>query len=104
MSVLTIGEAKSINPATEEILATHPYSTNDSIDASFARAVQSQRAWSAMIFRDRGDAVIAIADGLRARRDEAATLITAEMGKPLAEARSEIDKCIWVCEHYAERA
>ncbi len=30
--------------------------------------------------------------------------MTAEMGKTVAEARAEIDKCVWVMEHYAQQA
>jgi hypothetical protein len=41
---------------------------------------------------------------LTERRDEYAALITAEMGKPLAEALAEIDKCAWNCDVVADLA
>jgi succinate-semialdehyde dehydrogenase/glutarate-semialdehyde dehydrogenase len=41
---------------------------------------------------------------LTKRRDEYAALITAEMGKPLAEALAEVDKCAWNCEIVAGSA
>ena len=44
----------------------------------------------------------AIADMLEARAPALATLVTREMGKPVAGAEGEIRKCAWVCRHYAE--
>jgi len=41
---------------------------------------------------------------LTERREEYAALVTAEMGKPLAEALAEVDKCAWNCEVVADSA
>src|SRR6202011_1858262 len=41
---------------------------------------------------------------LRERRRAYAELMTREMGKVLAGGLSEVDKCAWVCDFYAEQA
>ena len=43
-----------------------------------------------------------MAGRLEDQRDDLARLITGEMGKPLAQAGAEIDKCAWVCRYFAE--
>ncbi len=46
----------------------------------------------------------AVAKHLHSQCDRYATLITLEMGKPLREARAEVEKCATACDYYAQHA
>ena len=41
---------------------------------------------------------------LRERAQDFARLMALEMGKPLKDGAAEVNKCAWVCEHYADNA
>ena len=53
---------------------------------------------------ERTDLLRTVGKLLTERREEYAALITAEMGKPLAEALAEVDKCAWNCDIVADSA
>ena len=95
---------ESINPATEAVLARFPPATPDEIETAIAEADAAQRTWRRTSFGERAAAMRRLAAHLRRRRDEYAHLITLEMGKPIAEAVGEIEKCAWACAFYADRA
>jgi len=44
------------------------------------------------------------AELLRERSEQYGRIITTEMGKTLASAKGEVEKCAWVCDYYAEQA
>jgi acyl-CoA reductase-like NAD-dependent aldehyde dehydrogenase len=94
----------SVNPATAQRLAEYPAHTPAAIDAALSAAVAAQRGWRATPIERRLPLLTAIAAELRSVREEFAQLITAEMGKTIAEARAEVDKSAWTLEHYAEHA
>ena len=48
--------------------------------------------------------MLAAAAELKKNKQEYAELMTKEMGKPIAQAIAEVEKCAWVCEYYAEEA
>ena len=79
-----------INPATEQVLATCPRADAAQLDAAVAAAKAAFPAWSARSLADRRRLLNALADGLAARSDEFARLLTSEQGKPLAHAAGEI--------------
>ena len=94
----------SINPASEELLAEFADWTDADVDAAVDGAHVAQRAWRTMAVEDRAEPMRRAAALLRQRCDRYAALITAEMGKPIAEAEAEVEKCARTCEHYADHA
>ena len=60
--------------------------------------------WSARPLGERTDLLRSVGKLLTERREEYAALMTAEMGKPLAEALAEVDKCAWNCDVVADSA
>jgi succinate-semialdehyde dehydrogenase/glutarate-semialdehyde dehydrogenase len=97
-------EILSINPATEEVLATFDAHDERYVDRALDEAQDAFRAWRERSFAERAVPMKRLAALLRERTDRYARLITIEMGKPIAEAKAEIEKCAWNCEYYAEHA
>jgi succinate-semialdehyde dehydrogenase/glutarate-semialdehyde dehydrogenase len=93
-----------VNPATGEILASLPdmgaAETASAIDAAYA----AQPAWAALPAKDRSGLLRKWFDLIVGNADELAAILTAEMGKPLAEARGEILYAAAYIEWYAEEA
>src|SRR5215208_6841022 len=94
---------RSVNPATGEELAAFDEHPVEELDRALAEADAAQRAWRRTSLGQRARVLVEIARLLRQRRPEYARLATMEMGKPIAEAEAEVDKCAWNCEFYAER-
>jgi succinate-semialdehyde dehydrogenase/glutarate-semialdehyde dehydrogenase len=92
------------NPATGETVKTFTSHDDTQVDAIMQRVARACNAWAATPVAQRAATLARAADVLRARRDRFAALITLEMGKPVREARAEIDKCAWGCDYYAEHA
>lgn len=95
---------RAINPATGEVLREYPETTPEEVHRAIAAAVQAQRFWRNTPFAQRAEPLRRAAVVLRQRREELAFLAAVEMGKPVREGRAEVDKCAWVCEHYADHA
>jgi len=74
------------------------------VQAAIDAAVSSARAASSMPSHARATVLTRIADGLTARKDEIARLLAAEAGKPVALARTEIERAAFVFRQGAEEA
>jgi succinate-semialdehyde dehydrogenase/glutarate-semialdehyde dehydrogenase len=94
----------SINPATGQEIDRFPADSPAQVEAALEAAAQAQRVWGRRPIAERLPLLRNLAGLLRARRDDYAALITAEMGKPIAEARGEIEKCALTCDFYADHA
>ncbi len=104
----TAGEATAtfdvFNPATGEKLATLPEMGAAETRAAIDAAYVAQVAWAARPAKERSTILRRWNDLLVANADQLAAILTAEMGKPLAEARGEILYGASYIEWFAEEA
>jgi succinate-semialdehyde dehydrogenase/glutarate-semialdehyde dehydrogenase len=94
----------TVDPSTGETIAEYPTFDEHRIEAAIAATHAAGRAWAATPIAKRLELLRALAETLRATKDEHAALITSEMGKPITEAAAEIEKCAVTAEYYAEHA
>ena len=89
-----------INPANGEVFAHAPECTREQLDAAFDSAAKAQRDWK-LDEAARRETVLAMADVLMASAEELAPILTAEQGKPLADATMEIFAAGMWCQYFA---
>ncbi len=92
------------NPATGEQLATYDEMSPEEIGQIVGRAHEAWLDWKQPSFDERATLVRKLAAILREDQERLAALMTREMGKPIAQARAEVEKCAIGCDHYAEHA
>ncbi|HXB84224.1 MAG TPA: aldehyde dehydrogenase family protein, partial [Candidatus Acidoferrum sp.] len=93
---------ETINPATGEVIERIALMDGPQIEVKLAEAARGALRWAREDFPGRGSLLRAVAARFRLERDQLATTAVREMGKPLAQARAEIDKCAWALEYFAE--
>lgn len=97
-----MGDIQTINPATGQELERFNFHTKDEIDAKLEGARHAFQAWRYSDLSTRSKALGGVAAALRRERDVLARTASLEMGKPITQARAEIEKCAWCCEYYAQ--
>lgn len=80
---------QSLNPATGEVVGEVPVTPPGEIPAVVSRARAAQVAWEALGPEGRADVLVKAEQVFADRAEEHGRLMTAEMGKPLKEARGE---------------
>ncbi len=93
---------KSINPANGEVLEEYPDWAMDTIEPHILAADEAFNDWQHQEYMQRATYFLTMAKLLRMRKVEYARLMANEMGKPVTQGEAEIEKCAWVCEHYAQ--
>jgi acyl-CoA reductase-like NAD-dependent aldehyde dehydrogenase len=94
----------SINPSTEENMGSYRLHTKEQIEKTLCEAQNAFLAWREEAFSKRSDLMRSAASRLRRHKAKYASIMTAEMGKPIAESEFEVEKCAWNCEFYADNA
>lgn len=94
----------TINPTTEQVIASYEWMSNKTIESRLTQASHSQQIWAKIKPKDRATLLHTLQKNLELHRADFATLMATEMGKPLNQGLAEIDKCVRLCTYYAEHA
>ena len=84
------------NPATGEVIATLPYSTEEEIGEAVSAAVSAFPGWSETPVPERAQVIFRFKALVEQHFEELARLVTEENGKTLEEARGEVKRGIEV--------
>ena len=95
------GKVKTVNPATEEVLNEYQIMTKQQINDKARKARNAFDEWKKDANK-RIDLLHDFANQLRKDKERLARTATNEMGKAIKESRSEVEKCAWVMEYYAD--
>lgn len=79
-----------INPATDAVIAELPTDTAATVATKVDAARQAQESWAAMPLRDRLEIIRRFQQELLKQVEPLALTLTAEMGKPIQQARAEV--------------
>jgi succinate-semialdehyde dehydrogenase/glutarate-semialdehyde dehydrogenase len=95
---------ESISPITGQVLERFTDYTPVQVARIIEQVQEAWPVWKRTTIASRSDRMRALADELRRDQQRLASMMAEEMGKPMAEGLAEIEKCAWVCEHYADHA
>lgn len=86
----TANDLPVLNPATEEEIGRLPHADKSDLDDALESAATGFKIWRQVPPCDRAKVMQKAAALMRERQEEIATAITAELGKPLNQARFEV--------------
>jgi succinate-semialdehyde dehydrogenase len=93
-----------LNPASGATIGSVPRLAVQHMKSAITAAKRALPAWRALLPRQRGDLLMAWRQEMLDNRDALATLMTLEQGKPLADARGEIEYGAEFVRWFAEEA
>ncbi len=93
---------ETIDPATGQTLERFALMNADAIEAKIALAARAAAQWRRTTFDERAELLRSVAARIRTDRDALAAVAVREMGKPIVQARAEVEKCAVALEYFAE--
>ncbi|MHA7987556.1 NAD-dependent succinate-semialdehyde dehydrogenase [Rathayibacter sp. CAU 1779] len=92
-----------VNPATGETVKEYPTITDEQLGEAIGRADAAYRGWGRTSTpAERAELIRRVGDLHSERRDELATIIVREMGKPIEQAYGEVDFAADIYRYYAD--
>ncbi|HXZ98318.1 MAG TPA: aldehyde dehydrogenase family protein [Candidatus Acidoferrum sp.] len=94
---------RTVNPYNERVLREYPEESLDQINAKISALRTAQQEWK-LDLDARLNSLREVRKRLASESEQLATLMTSEMGKPVAQSESEVKKCIWLIDYVIENA
>ncbi len=94
--------AISINPANRTELNRYAFDSAGEVESVLHRVDLGFKIWRKETIENRVQVIRAMAKVMRRESETMSLMITREMGKPIAQAKAEIEKCAALCDWYAE--
>ncbi len=95
---------QTVNPATGKVIRDFNEIGKEELFSIIEKSDNEFQNWKRVSIKERAALMLNAAKVLRENKNEYAEVMTLEMGKVISESVSEIEKCAWVCEYYAENA
>ncbi|QZP39762.1 aldehyde dehydrogenase family protein [Halobaculum magnesiiphilum] len=90
------------SPATEEVIGTVTMGTEEDVSDAVVAATEAQQDLAAMTAFERAELVHELADAINSEADDLAMWLSADQGKPLTEAKIEVDLAVEMYRDAAE--
>ena len=97
-------QIKVTDPATDEVIATVPSLGANETRTALKAAERAQKEWAARPAKERAAVLRRWFDLMMANQEDLGAILTAEQGKPLAEAKGEVAYAAAFIEFYSEEA
>lgn len=92
------------NPATGQLHKSYEEMSQEELSTIIDKMDAQQKEWAKLSIAERAPLMHKAAQIIRDNMDHYASIITEEMGKPITQARGEMEKCANLCDYYAENA
>lgn len=92
----------SINPVDGKVIATYNTATAEEVKLALKQSHKAYQKWSQTSMEERSALMLNIAAAIRKELESYAQLASLEMGKPILQSRSELEKCARTFEFYAK--
>lgn len=94
-----------VNPSdATDVIGRFPEGSPDDVVAAVGAASDASSGWRALSGPARAEHLYGWAAAIDGRREELAQLVAREVGKPIGEARGEVNRCVVILRYYAGEA
>ncbi len=93
---------QSVNPFSGAVIAEYSADSDEAVQSKLERSSKALEVWKTTSLEQRADLLRNVAGMLRSEKEKYAWRMSEEMGKPIAQARAEVEKCAWTCDYFAE--